>query len=310
MNSTVPTERVAAVRAFNRMYTRVIGVLDEGLLDSPYSLTEVRLLFELSDRGQVEVAVLRRVLGLDAGYLSRLLTKFETAGLVVRERSVTDARAQLVTLTEAGAEVFHALDRRSSEQVRTLLAGVTDEHQRRLVRAMDLIRDTLGPDPRPDTVVLRPPRAGDYGWVVHRHGVLYGQEYGWDSTFEGLTAQVVADYVAGHDPRTEAGWIAELHGEPVGCIFCVRQDEHTAKLRLLLVEPAARGHGIGARLVAECIAFARGAGYRAMELFTVDVLVSARRIYQHAGFRLVAEKKQHLWGADVTGQTWRLEFGP
>jgi DNA-binding MarR family transcriptional regulator/GNAT superfamily N-acetyltransferase len=308
MNDTVPADRIEAVRAFNRMYTKVIGVLDEGLLDSPYSLTEVRVLFELSDRGQVEVAALRRALNLDAGYLSRLLARFESSGLVVRQRSATDARVQLVALTPAGQDEFRTLDGRSAEQVRTLLAAVTDEDQRNLVQAMDLIRTTLGERGRPDAVVLRPPRTGDYGWVVHRHGVLYSQEYGWDSTFEGLTAQVIADYLADNDPRVEAAWIAEVHGTPAGCVFCVRQDEHTARLRLLLVEPHARGNGVGARLVRECVAFAEAVGYRAMELFTVDVLASARRIYQGEGFQLISEEKQRMWGADVMGQTWRLDL--
>jgi DNA-binding MarR family transcriptional regulator/GNAT superfamily N-acetyltransferase len=308
MNNQVPAERVDAVRRFNRMYTKVIGVLDEGMLDSPYSLTEVRVLFELSNRGQVEVAALRRALSLDAGYLSRLLARFETSGLVVRQRSATDARVQLVALTASGQDVFQLLDGRSADQVRALLAGVTDEDQRHLVRAMDLIRTTLGARPPSDTVVLRPPRTGDYGWVVHRHGVLYGQEYGWDHTFEGLTAQVIADYLAENDPRVEAAWIAEVHGTPAGSVFCMRKDEHTAKLRLLLVEPHARGHGVGARLVRECVAFARAVGYRAMELFTVDVLVAARRIYQRVGFRLNAEERRRLWGAELTGQTWRLDF--
>lgn len=304
----VSAERVDAVREFNRMYTKVIGVLNEGLLSSPYSLTEVRVLFELSHRGSTEVTTLRRTLGLDAGYLSRLLAKFESGDLVRRERSAEDGRQQVVELTAHGKDVFEALDEKAVDQVRELLAGITDEHQRRVVQAMDVIRLHLGDRPRPETVVLRPPRPGDLGWVVQRHGALYAQEYRWDASFEGLTARVVADFVEHRDPQCEASWIAELHGENAGCVFCVRQDEHTAKLRLLLVEPSARGHGIGARLVRECVAFARTAGYRALELWTVDVLIAARRIYQHEGFRLVSQEKRHMFGHDLTGQTWRLEL--
>jgi DNA-binding MarR family transcriptional regulator/GNAT superfamily N-acetyltransferase len=306
MSLLAPAERVDAVREFNRFYTRVIGLLDERMLSTPYSLTEARVLFELAHRAEMPVTVLRKALGLDAGYLSRLLGKFEADGLVVRERSERDGRQQVVALTAAGKDVFRMLDGRSSEQVSELLGGMTDENQRRLVQAMDVIRFQLGDRPRPDTVVLRPPRPGEYGWVVQRHGALYAQEYGWDSTFEGLTARVVADYLAGHDPRREAAWIAEVHGEPAGSVFCVRKDDTTAKLRLLLVEPGARGHGVGSRLVKECVAFARGAGYRTMELWTVDVLVSARRIYEHEGFRLVAEDRKPRFGKDLVGQTWRL----
>jgi DNA-binding MarR family transcriptional regulator/GNAT superfamily N-acetyltransferase len=304
----VPATRIDAVREFNRMYTKVIGVLDEGLLSSPYSLTEVRVLFELAHRGSTEVAVLRRALGLDAGYLSRLLAKFDSAGLITRDRSTRDGRQQVAELTAEGKEVFAGLDERSSEQVRGLLGGLTEDNQRRVVQAMDVIRVQLGERPRPETVVLRPPRPGDLGWVVHRHGALYAAEYGWSSEFEALTAQVIADFLRHNDPSREAAWIAEVRGEPAGSVLCVRKDEHTAKLRLLLVEPSARGHGVGARLVRECVAFARAAGYRALELWTVDVLVSARRIYQHEGFQLVEQTSEHLFGHDLTGQTWRLDL--
>jgi DNA-binding MarR family transcriptional regulator/GNAT superfamily N-acetyltransferase len=308
MNDGVPAARVNAVREFNRMYTRVIGVLDEHMLSTPYSLTEARVLYELAHRDSLAVATLRRTLGLDAGYLSRLLAKFETDGLVTRERSDADGRQQVARLTEPGRDVFQMLDGRSGEQVRQLLAGITDGNQRRLVAAMDVIRTQLGEAPRPETVVLRPARAGDYGWVVHRHGALYAKEYGWDHSFEASAARIIADHLDNHDPDREAAWIAELHGEPAGSIFCVRKDGTTAKLRLLLVEPSARGHGVGSRLVRECVEFARATGYRAMELWTVDVLVAARRIYQSEGFRLVAEEKAHLFGHDLTGQTWRLDL--
>jgi DNA-binding MarR family transcriptional regulator/GNAT superfamily N-acetyltransferase len=308
MTVAVPEERIQAVRAFNRMYTKVIGVLEERMLSTPYSLTEVRVLFELAHRDSMPVTLLRQTLGLDPGYLSRLLARFESDGLVARERSASDARAQVVALTAAGKDVFGKLDTLSSEQVGELLASLSEQNQRRLVQAMDVIRGQLGDRPRPDTMVLRAPGVGDFGWVIHRHGAVYAQEYGWDASFEGLTARVVADYLDDHDPQREAAWVADLHGEPAGCVFCVRKDDHTAKLRLLLVEPSARGHGVGSRLVKECVRFARGAGYRAMELWTVDVLVAARRIYQHEGFRLVAEEKARHFGRELVGQTWRLEL--
>lgn len=308
MTPSIPGERIQAVRQFNRMYTRILGLLDESMLRQPYTLTEVRVLFELSQRESMPVTVLRQTLGLDPGYLSRLLARFASDGLIARERSASDARAQVVALTDAGREVFGKLDQLSNTQIAELLGGLSEDSQRRLVQAMDLIRVQLGDRPRPDTLVLRPPRVGDFGWIIHRHGAVYAQEYGWDATFEGLTARVVADYLDKHDPDREAGWVADLHGEPAGCVFCVRKDDQTAKLRLLLVEPSARGHGVGSRLVKECVNFARGAGYRAMELWTVDVLVSARRIYQHEGFTLVDEVPGRHFGHELTGQTWRLEL--
>ncbi len=303
------SERVAAVRSFSRFFTKVIGVLDEGLLDSPYSLTEARVIFELAQADVREVVTLRRALGLDPGYLSRILARFEADGLVVRERSGIDGRRQTVCLTEAGREVFRMLDGRSAGQVSQLLSGLTDSDQKQVVDAMATIESTLaGHQPRP-SVALRTLRSGDLGWVVHRHGVLYADEYGWDETFEALVAQIVADYAAAHDPHRENAWIAELDGRPVGCVFCVRgDDEGTAKLRLLLVEPSARGLGIGAKLVDECIRFARNAGYRSITLWTNDVLVAARRIYQQAGFELVKEEKHHSFGHDLVGQYWCLDL--
>jgi DNA-binding MarR family transcriptional regulator/ribosomal protein S18 acetylase RimI-like enzyme len=294
---------VADVRAFNRFYTGVIGVLDRGYLDSPYSLTEVRVLFELAHRDRTEVADLRAELGLDAGYLSRILTRFETDGLALRESSATDARRQVVRLTDRGRQEFAALDERSSAEIGALLATVPESDRNRLVAAMGTIHRVLGDGP-PPAYLLRPPRAGDLGWVVHRHGVRYAEECGFDETFEALVAGVVADFGGGHDPAREAGWIAEVDGEPVGSIFCVRGDDETAKLRLLLVEPSARGLGIGARLVEECLLFARRAGYRQIALWTVAELASARRIYQAAGFTLAQERPERLFGRDVVGQTW------
>jgi len=304
----IPAERISAVRAFNRSYTKFLGALDEHLLGTSYSLTEARVLFELGQRDETEVADLRRATGLDAGYLSRLLARFEDGGLLRRERSPADARRQLIRLTPAGRDTFRGLDDTSANQIRDLLSGLTDDEQRHLVDAMDMIRRRLVDAAPP--VTLRPPKPGDFGWVVERNGALYASEHGWDTSYEALVARIVADYLAGHDPAREAAWIAELNGERVGAIFCVRKDDVTAKLRLLHVEPSTRGAGVGGLLVDECVRFARRAGYLAMELWTVSLLAPARRIYERAGFRLVEEDTADRFGHRLTGQTWRLELGP
>jgi DNA-binding MarR family transcriptional regulator/GNAT superfamily N-acetyltransferase len=296
-------DRVAAVRAFNRFYTGQIGVLGE-FLHTQHSLTEARVLYELGNREVAEVADLRRDLAIDAGYLSRVLSRLEEQGLVARERSADDARRQRVHLTEDGEEAFVELDRRSAAEIGALLDRLDEERQRRLVAAMQVIADVLE-DGSPDgAVVLRAPNPGDYGWIVQRHGAIYAEEHGWDETFEALVARIVADYADRHDPRREAAWIAELDGERVGCVLCVREDDDTAKLRLLLVEPRARGRGIGGRLVDECLRFARRAGYRRIVLWTNDVLHDARRIYERAGFELVESGRHHAFGHDLVEQTW------
>lgn len=295
----VRDERVAAVRTFNRFYTNLIGVLHGGLLDTPYSLTEARVLFELAQRDATAVAELRRELDIDAGYLSRILTRFTSDGLVARERSDADARRQVIRLTETGRAAFAMLDQRQADDVSRMLAGLPEEQQRRLLGGMSAIQEVLGKAPRSAGHVLRPPEPGDMGWVVQRHGVLYAAEYGWDASFEALVARVVSDYVDNHDPARDGAWIAEVDGERAGCVFCVRGDETTAKLRLLLVEPSARGTGIGTRLVEECLRFARRVGYQRMTLWTNDVLDSARRIYQRAGFELVDEEKHHSFGHEI-----------
>jgi DNA-binding MarR family transcriptional regulator/GNAT superfamily N-acetyltransferase len=295
---------VAAVRAFNRFYTNVIGVLQVGHLGTPYSLTEARVVFELAQRPSSLVAELRRTLTIDRGYLSRVLARFEADGLIRRERSAIDARQQVISLTEAGRSLYEVLDRRSSEEIAMLLSGLDEASRRRLVGAMATIRELVeGPAARP-AYVLRPPGPGDYGWVVARHGALYAGEYGWDETFEALVARIVADYAEHHDPDREAAWIADVDGDQAGCVFCVRKDDETAKLRLLLVEPWARGLGIGSRLVDECLRFARRAGYRRITLWTNDVLVEARRIYQRAGFELESEERHHSYGHDLVAQDW------
>ena len=299
-------DAVAAVRAFSRFYTRVFGLLDSALLATPYTLTEARVLFELGHSGAVDTLDLRRRLGLDAGYLSRILARFETAGLVERERSTVDGRRQVLRLTARGHEVFTDLDARSTAQVSGLLAGASDADRRALVGALDTARTVLGGGERPPRPVeLRPLRPGDLGWVVQRHGQRYAEEYGWDATFEGLVARIVAEYAESpHAPRQNA-WIAELGGEPVGCVFCMRKDDDVAQLRLLLVEPAARGAGVGTALVDECLRFAACAGYREIMLWTNDVLVAARRIYERAGFRLEHEGPRPNFGAQLTEQVWR-----
>lgn len=306
---TMLDERVAALRSFSRFFTKVIGVLDEGLLQSPYSLTEARVIFELAQAEVTEVVELRGTLGLDPGYLSRILARFEMDGLIVRTRSGVDGRRQTVRLTDAGRDVFALLESRSTERVGRLLSTVPETDQQRVIAAMATIESALASHSPGPQITLRALRPGDLGWVVHRHGVLYADEFGWDETFEALVAQIVADYVANRDPRRDRAWIAELDGQPVGCVFCVHGDDaQTAKLRLLLVEPSVRGLGIGGKLVDECIRFAREAGYEAMTLWTNDVLSAARRIYQRAGFTLVKEEPHDNFGHDLVGQYWHLSL--
>ncbi len=301
-------DRVAAVRAFNRFYTNRIGVLGDGLLRTPHSLTEARVLYELGQRDVTEVADLRRELEIDAGFLSRLLARLQRNGLVARERSQDDARRQRIRLTADGSAAFAELDRRSAAEIGELLRALGEEDQRRLVAAMDIVRGVLEDVPRSDGFVLRPAHAGDFGWIVHRHGVLYAQEYAWDESFEALVARIVADYVEHRDPRREAAWIAELDGEPVGCVLCVRREDDVAQLRLLLVEPRARGRGIGARLIEECLRFATRAGYRRITLWTNDILHEARRLYERAGFELVESAPHHSFGHDLVEQTWARDL--
>jgi DNA-binding MarR family transcriptional regulator/GNAT superfamily N-acetyltransferase len=312
MSSTdVLDGRVAAMRAFTRFYTAIMGVLAEGLLFTPYSVAEARIIFELAQRDEAGVADLRRELRIDAGYMSRIAARLESDGLVTRRRDTGDARRQVLALTDAGRVVFDDLDRRSSEQVAGLLSGLDEATQRAVVAAMDTVRAAFaGPTATQaaPAVVLRPPRAGDFGWVVARHGALYAAEYGWDASFEALVARIVADYVDAGDTGRQAAWIAEVDGEPVGCVFCVARDDTTAQLRILLVEPTARGLGIGRRLVDECLRFARSAGYRSIVLWTNDVLVSARRIYEAAGFALVEEEPHHSFGRDLVGQYWARDL--
>ena len=302
----VTDAEVAAVRDFNRFYTNVLGWLREGLLDTPYSLTEARIIFELARADQTEAGQLRRWLDIDAGYLSRILARFEADGIVGRSRSPQDARRQVIGLTATGRAVFAKLDALSASQVRGLLAGLPAGRRASLLSGMAGIREALDGAPGRDTLVLRAPVPGELGWVVQRNGARYAAEYGWDESYEALVARIVADYAARADHKREAAWIAELDGQPAGCVFCMRKSDDVAQLRLLLVEPHLRGRGIGERLVAECVAFARRTGYREIVLWTNDVLHAARRIYQRAGFELVSSEEHHSFGHDLVAQDWRL----
>ncbi|WP_026413495.1 bifunctional helix-turn-helix transcriptional regulator/GNAT family N-acetyltransferase [Actinomadura oligospora] len=307
-----PAHDVATVRDFNRFYTRVLGLLGDGHVRTPYSLTEARVVFELAQRPETEVLALRRALDLDAGYLSRMLTRFEADGLVERERSADDARRQLARLTDRGREVFTLLDERSAAQIRALLDGLTGEDRARLVDSMRTVRelldasDPVAPGPGGE-LVLRPLRPGDLGWVVQRNGELYASECGWDRGYEALVARVVAEYVERHDAERENAWIAELGGRRVGSVFCVARDATTAQLRLLIVEPDTRGAGVGGRLVDECVRFAAASGYARMVLWTTALQEPARRIYARAGFQLVdKEQPSDRFGDTVHGETWEL----
>lgn len=303
----IATERVAAVRRFNRFYTKRIGVLQEGLLASKFSLAEMRVLFELAQHTGLTASHLAGELLLDPGYLSRILARFIRAGLVVRRRAATDARVHELALTAKGRAAFGPLDRRSQREVAAMLAPLADAAQQRLIAAMDAIAVLLDDAPPTGSAcILRAHRPGDLGWVVERHGALYAQEYGWDERFEGLVAQIVAQFIGGFDPQRERCWIAERDGQRVGSVFVVRKSATVAKLRLLLVDPAARGTGLGRQLVDECIAFAARTGYRTLTLWTQSNLLAARHIYEAAGFRLLAEEPHTSFGHDLVGETWSL----
>jgi DNA-binding MarR family transcriptional regulator/GNAT superfamily N-acetyltransferase len=299
--------RVEAIRRFNRLFTRRIGVLREGLLHSSYSLTEARVLFELANREELSASELVRELGLDPGYMSRTLGGLERQGLVEKVRSETDGRRRILSLTAEGEEAFEVLDSRSREEVSEMLGGLSEEEQRRLLEAMRTIEGIFEKGLKfSEPFVLRPHEPGDMGWVVYRHGVLYAGEYGWDERFEALVARIVADFIDGYDPKKERCWIAEMGGDRVGCVFVVKATDTVAKLRLLLVEPEARGVGLGSRLVEECIRFARNRGYEKLTLWTNSVLDAARHIYEEHGFVLVEEEEHHSFGHDLVGQNWEL----
>jgi DNA-binding MarR family transcriptional regulator/N-acetylglutamate synthase-like GNAT family acetyltransferase len=302
-------QRVEAVRRFNRFYTKQIGVLHEGLLRSPFSLTEARVLYELAHRETPTATELGKELGVDAGYLSRILRDFKTRGLLDKKASEADGRQSLLWLTEQGQEAFATLNARSRDEIGAMLSDLPAVEQSRLIEAMHTIEELLAAHPEQKApYLLRPHQPGDMGWVVHRHGVLYAQEYGWDEQFEALVASIVAKFIQHYDPKQERCWIAERDGEIVGSVFLVKQSKTVAKLRLLLVEPKARGLGIGKRLVSECVRCARQLGYRKITLWTNNVLHAARHIYEEAGFRLVDEKPHHSFGHDLIGEIWELKL--
>ena len=299
--------KVDAVRRFNRLFTRRIGVLREGLLHTSYSLTEARILFEIAHRDDPTASDLSRELGLDPGYLSRILAHLERRGLVEKVRSETDRRRRLLALTADGEDAFSLLDSRSREEVAEMLGELSEGEGRRLLEAMRTIESVLDESFKfSEPFFLRLHEPGDMGWVVHRHGVLYAREYGWDERFEALVAQIVADFVNNYDPARERCWIAEMSGERVGCVFLVKASDTVAKLRLLLVEPEARDLGLGTRLVEECIRFARRSGYQTLTLWTNSVLDAARNIYEKQGFELVEEEEHHSFGHALIGQNWEL----
>jgi DNA-binding MarR family transcriptional regulator/GNAT superfamily N-acetyltransferase len=300
---------VAAVRSFNRFYTRRIGVLQEGLLKSALPLTHARVLYEVAHRHEPTASVLGRELGLNAGYLSRVLARLEKSGLVDRRPSTSDGRLSLLRLTPRGERSFARLDARSQEEVGGMLRGLSTADRRRLVDALATTRAILGGDEQPvakaPPYLLRPHQPGDMGWVVHRHGVLYAR-LGYDETFEALVARIVGDFIDHFNPRRERCWIAERNGALVGSVFLVAKSPRVAELRLLLVEPEARGLGIGSRLVEECVRFARQAGYRKLTLWTQSELLPARALYRRAGFRLVGKHRHHSFGKDLVAETWDL----
>ncbi len=302
--------RIESVREFNRFYTTRIGVLDHGLLGTDYTLVEARLLFEVAHQPETTAIRLAEDLRLDAGYLSRVLGGLEARRLIARRPSPDDGRQRLITLTEQGAEAFAGLNALSRAQLDGMLAPLDDEGQERLVNAMSQIRQVLDGQAksRPATIVLRQPKPGDIGLCIYRHGVLYAREYGWDETFEALVAVILGKFQQEHDPARERAWIAEVGGRFAGCVFLMKESERVSRLRCLLVEPEARGLGLGTRLVRECVEFARAAGYERMVLWTNDALHAARRIYQRAGFVLVKEEPHHSFGRDLRGQTWELDL--
>lgn len=302
----VPAQTIAHVREFNRRWTEVLGLLDRGLLDTDHSLAEARVLFESAQRQTWERSALQERLGMDPSFLSRVLGRLENDGLVVSSPSSEDGRAVDIELSDQGRAAFEVLNRRSSAQISDLLEPLTPDQRATLTESMTVISNLVRREQETGIVTLRGLDAGDLGWVVQRHGAVYADEYGWDGDFEALVARIVADYQENLSLDRENAWIAELNGARAGCVFCCRLDQDTAQLRILLVEPWARGHGIGSRLVAACIDFARNTGYSKMQLWTNDVLVSARKIYEAAGFELIDEEEHHSFGHDLVGQTWEL----
>ena len=310
----VAASRVATVRRFNRFYTRQIGVLRKNFLDSPYSLGEARVLYEIARRRLPTASDVGRALDLDPGYLSRVLRNFEKNGLIERTASPRDARRSYLALSARGKRAYAPLEARSQRDVANMLGKLNVAEQARLIGAMTTIETLLGGEgkekPESGGYTLRPPVPGDFGWIVKRHAELYAQEYEWTAPFEGVCARIVADYANNNDPKRERCWIAEMGGENVGCVFLVKETETVARIRLLLVDPKARGLGLGARLTAECVGFAREAGYKKITLWTHSVLAAARHIYQKAGFTLTRTERHKSWGRPVVSEFWDLDLEP
>jgi DNA-binding MarR family transcriptional regulator/GNAT superfamily N-acetyltransferase len=301
-------DQIAAVRRFNRFYTRQIGVLRRNYLDSPYSLGEMRVLYEIA-HGATTARDIGRALDLDAGYLSRTLRNFEKRGFVSRKTSKADARASELTLTARGRKAFAPFEQRSQDQAADILAALKPEQCMRLTAAMQEIETLLGEStPASNAYTLRPPTFGDFGWMVSRHAQLYEREYGWGEPFEGLCAGIVADFANKNDLKRERCWIAEMNGENVGCVMLVKDSDEVARIRLLLVDPKARGLGLGKRLVDECVTFARQAGYKRVTLWTHSILAAARHTYEKAGFTLTSSEKRRSWGKDVVAEYWDLDL--
>ncbi len=301
--------QIESVREFNRFYTRLIGVLNRGYLDSPFSLAEGRVLMEVYYRKNSTASVIIQTLGIDAGYLSRMLRGFERRGLLAKAASAADGRQKPLSLSPAGRKAFEALETRQRDVLAGILKPVASHHRTQLIGSMHRIERILdAPAENRTPYSIRPLRPGDIGWVTHRQGIIYYEEYGWDERFEALCAEILAQFVQNFDAKWERAWIAERDGEVVGSIFCVRKSATIAQLRLLYVEPTTRGLGIGTRLVDECVEFARRAGYRKMMLWTNSVLDSARRIYERKGFWLVKEERHHSFGKNLVGQNWELDL--
>ena len=303
-------EEIAAVRHFNRFYTKQIGVLNEGLLESPFTLTEARIIYELANRERATATELGNELGMDPGYLSRTLRGLETKKVLSRKTSSNDARQSVLALTAKGRREFENLDQLSRNQIEEILNDLSPHDQKRLLAAMASIENLLGEQTSEEkfSYILRTPEPGDFGWVVQSNGTLYAQEYGWDENYEALVAGIVAEYVKNFDSKKERCWIAEKDGENVGAVFLVKETDDIARLRLLIVDPKARGLGIGKRLVDECTKFARRVGYKQITLWTNSVLLAARSIYEKAGYRLVKSESHHSFGHDLVGETWILDL--
>jgi DNA-binding MarR family transcriptional regulator/GNAT superfamily N-acetyltransferase len=303
-----PDSQISAARSFNRFYTRRLGVLDQQLLKSPFSLSEARVLYELATREDLSAKAIGIELGLDAGYLSRIVQNFDDNGLITRKPALSDRRQHQLSLTAKGRRAYAKINRSSHEETANMLAALASGDRRRLVEAMTVIERLLGEPPvSRSPAVLREPRPGDMGWVVQSHGSLYAGEYGFDSSFEGLVAEIAAKFLSSFDASRERCWIADIDGAQVGSVFLVRHTDDVAKLRLLLVDPAGRGQGLGQRLVAECIAFGKACGYRKITLWTQSILVAARRIYQDAGFALVTTEPHRSFGQNLIGETWERD---